>query len=296
MRIFFENAYSQLTLLEHCIARDSSSLSGWSCLHIIRFFDATTLRSMLTRESIFSRLERQFDALDGTIIVSLDGDVLIFIRFVGENELEKLVGKLSQVIRGPTASASPFDAYNVEKQSAEVCKILHDKSMNVPSLWVDDEKISRSASLAAEEIRAMRHVLREAKSTRFYRRPLQVLLVEDDDLTRRVAGNVLKNDYTLITAKDAYEAVVNYLLYAPDVVFLDIDLPDQNGFTVLDQVISCDEDAFVVMFSSHDSLDNIVKSLTHGAHGFVTKPLHRGRLQHYLDCKSGVHDLEKNEN
>ncbi len=138
------------------------------------------------------------------------------------------------------------------------------------------------------EISSLQGVFAEAKKLRRARCPAHVLIVEDDPLTRRVVVGALGENHAMITEENARGAVASYLLHAPDVVFLDIGLPDIDGFSVLDQIMTVDPDAFVVMFSSHDDAQTINKALAAGAKGFVSKPFKKEMLRNYIQG-SGVH-------
>lgn len=133
-----------------------------------------------------------------------------------------------------------------------------------------------------EEVTALQEVFLETKKLRKLRQPAHILIVEDDLLTRRIVARVLKENYAMISACNAHEAVANYLMHAPDVVFLDIGLPDVDGFTVLEQILAIDPDAFVVMFSSHDDKATISRALNSGAKGFIVKPFNREMLHQYI--------------
>ncbi len=138
------------------------------------------------------------------------------------------------------------------------------------------------------EVGSLQEVFAEVKKRRRVRHPAHVLVVEDDPLTRRVVVGALGEAHAMITEENARGAVASYLLHAPDVVFLDIGLPDVDGFSVLDQLMTIDPDAFVVMFSSHDDAQSIHKALTAGAKGFVSKPFKKETLRSYIQG-SGVH-------
>ncbi len=132
------------------------------------------------------------------------------------------------------------------------------------------------------DISSLKEVFAEAKQRRKGRYPQHVMVVEDDPLTRRIVTGTFKENYALITAVNAHEAVADYLAYAPDVVFLDIGLPDASGFAVLRQIIACDPDAYVVMFSSNHCSENVDKAMHAGASGFVAKPFNRENLSSHI--------------
>lgn len=139
------------------------------------------------------------------------------------------------------------------------------------------------------EIGSLQEVFTEAKTRRRGRCPAHVLVVEDDPLTRRVVVGALGEAHAMITEENAKGAVASYLLHAPDIVFLDIGLPDIDGFSVLDQIMTIDPDAFVVMFSSHDDTQTIDKALAAGAKGFVSKPFKKEALRSYIQGSSVHH-------
>jgi len=75
---------------------------------------------------------------------------------------------------------------------------------------------------------------------------------------------------------------MQYMTYQPDVVFLDINLPDKNGYEVLQWIMRNDPGANVVMFSSNDHMDNITDALDAGASGFIGKPFIKKQLLDYI--------------
>ena len=85
------------------------------------------------------------------------------------------------------------------------------------------------------------------------------------------------------TASSAAEAIEKHLLLVPDIVFLDIGLPDADGFMVLNHIHHYDPDCMVVMFSGDSFLDNRVRALSAGAGGFLPKPFNRDSFVHYIE-------------
>ncbi|MDU0112777.1 response regulator [Psychrosphaera aquimarina] len=75
--------------------------------------------------------------------------------------------------------------------------------------------------------------------------------------------------YEASCGADALDAFKQHI---PDVVFLDIELPDSDGQEILKQIRSIKSNAFVVMVSAHSTVDIVKYSLSHGAAGFIVKP------------------------
>lgn len=111
---------------------------------------------------------------------------------------------------------------------------------------------------------------------------IKVLLVEDDPVTRWIVRNAVKDECHLATATSASHACTLYPKFRPDIVFLDIGLPDKTGLDVLAWILKHDPGARVVMFSSQDSLDTITSTIESGAIGFVAKPFQRDELVNYI--------------
>lgn len=116
---------------------------------------------------------------------------------------------------------------------------------------------------------------------------IKVLLVEDDPVTRWMVRTGLKEECVFATANHVQQAMDLYVSFQPDIVFLDIQLPDGDGYDVLDWIMWHDPGAYVVMFSSHNDLDNIMKSFENGANGFVAKPFIKDTLLHYIQSHKG---------
>jgi two-component system chemotaxis response regulator CheY len=71
------------------------------------------------------------------------------------------------------------------------------------------------------------------------------------------------------TGEEAIQAIEQY---KPDMVFLDIEMPDKTGLEVLMEIQALGHPVYPVMISGHSSFDNVKKALSKGAKGFVVKP------------------------
>ena len=112
--------------------------------------------------------------------------------------------------------------------------------------------------------------------------PLKVLLVEDDTVIRWMVDNALKDECDVEYADTANKVFALYPSYAPDIVLLDIGLPDNSGQAVLDWIMRNDPAANVIMVSSKTSADTISSCLEKGAKGFIPKPFVKDDLLHYI--------------
>ena len=112
----------------------------------------------------------------------------------------------------------------------------------------------------------------------------QKILVVDDDVTVSTLVKMTleyKYDITLTTsAKSALEYLSEYHV---DLILLDIGMPDMNGIEALEEIKKRYPEIFVVMLTGYPSDENMEKSKTLGAHGFISKPFDVYELRRYID-------------
>ena len=102
---------------------------------------------------------------------------------------------------------------------------------------------------------------------------MKVLVVEDD---RKVAGFIeqgLKEEgYVVDVAPDGEEATMLAHVYEYDVVLLDVMLPKKNGFQVAQELRREGRSTPILMLTSRDAVEDIVRGLDAGADDYLTKP------------------------
>jgi two-component system chemotaxis response regulator CheY len=112
---------------------------------------------------------------------------------------------------------------------------------------------------------------------------MEIVVVEDDPFSRKLVHSSLNEFYAVSSAADGHNAISNYVFKAPNVMFLDIDLPDISGHEVLKKILEIDPDAYIIMLSGNGDKDNIMKAIQHGAKGFVAKPFTKDKLFTYIE-------------
>ncbi len=110
----------------------------------------------------------------------------------------------------------------------------------------------------------------------------KVLLVEDDRTMRRMVRAEIGDHCDLILAEDASLGATLFKHERPDLSFIDINLPDSDGFSLLDWMFTFNPNAFTVMFSGHAEEKNIEKAIGLGAKGFVSKPFDVGKMMFFI--------------
>jgi diguanylate cyclase (GGDEF)-like protein len=105
-----------------------------------------------------------------------------------------------------------------------------------------------------------------------------ILIVDDAVDSLQALAGVLNSDYTVILAKNGEQALERLRETQPDMVLLDVLLPDINGFDLL-QIIRetpFSADIPVLMITQLNQPEDEVKSLTLGATDFIQKPINPG--------------------
>jgi len=117
----------------------------------------------------------------------------------------------------------------------------------------------------------------------------QRLLIVDDD-PNIVAGlqALLADDWEVATATTAREGRAIFADFSPDVVLLDMNLPDGNGVDVLHDLKMYSEAVSVIMMSGVGTIDSVVESMKLGAETFLQKPFDYSMLALTLEQVSRI--------
>lgn len=101
-----------------------------------------------------------------------------------------------------------------------------------------------------------------------------VLVVDDAAFMRKVIKDVLtKGNYNVIAeASNGLEAVQLYKEHTPDIVLMDITMPEMDGIAALKEIISVNAEAKVVMCSAMGQKAMVIESIQAGAKDFIVKP------------------------
>ena len=107
---------------------------------------------------------------------------------------------------------------------------------------------------------------------------ITVLVIEDEIHMRRMLNICLKgNGYRVVEASTGKEGISQALLCQPDVVLLDLGLPDEDGQEVLKRLREWSQTPiFVVSVRGHE--DDKIAALDNGANDYITKPFSTGEL------------------
>lgn len=100
---------------------------------------------------------------------------------------------------------------------------------------------------------------------------LSILLVEDNPLFQNIMSDMLPS-HELRIANNSKEALAKFSDTNPDIVFLDIALPDGNGQDLLIKMREIKKDAYIIMTTASRLREDVIKSMNEGAEGYIMKP------------------------
>ena len=114
---------------------------------------------------------------------------------------------------------------------------------------------------------------------------LRVLAVDDSAAMLVIIGTYLKGSmYDIVdTARDGKTAVEKYDRLRPDIVLLDVVMPQQSGPETLREILKLNPTATVGMVSSFGTEDVVNDCLRTGARGFLNKPFSRDDLLKFME-------------
>ena len=111
-----------------------------------------------------------------------------------------------------------------------------------------------------------------------------VVIIEDETtLATNIATYLRKYNYEAHTASSAREGISCCETVRPEIVLLDLNLPDQNGLDILPQLRQLDPEMTVIIMTASDSVRTAVKAMQTGASDYLTKPIILSELKLLLE-------------
>ncbi|MGO4887770.1 response regulator [Anaerobacillus sp. MEB173] len=107
-----------------------------------------------------------------------------------------------------------------------------------------------------------------------------ILIVDDAAFMRMMIKDILsKNGYEVVgEATDGAQAVEKYKELSPDLVTMDITMPEMDGITALKEIKKIDPNAKVIMCSAMGQQAMVIDAIQAGAKDFIVKPFQADRV------------------
>ena len=103
----------------------------------------------------------------------------------------------------------------------------------------------------------------------------KILIADDSILARKQLKDMISTLVTpvFLEAKDGQGAIDQYKQNKPDLVFLDIVMPNKDGNAAIEEIMKDDPDATIIIASSIGTQSQLKKAIEAGAKEFIQKPL-----------------------
>ncbi|MGZ5495858.1 MAG: sigma-54-dependent transcriptional regulator [Candidatus Aminicenantales bacterium] len=121
-----------------------------------------------------------------------------------------------------------------------------------------------------------------------------ILIVEDDPLVRKtLASQLAKKGFDVTAAETGEGGVTAFAESSPDLVLLDVRLPDIDGLEVLRRIRERNRRAVILVMTAFDDMKTTVEAIKLGAFEYLVKPLNMTELELAIDKAFQVRALEE---
>ena len=238
-------------------------------------------------EKIIASVQQHLASLNTQVYLCEDGDICILAPTIPTKEARKFILDIAEHANMPASD----DWVGFYELALQVSKLLVTLEKKLEKRRKEAEAIQKQHAMQQAERKrqtilnnsAPSHKLHDIAARRKTRSKPELMIIEDDAFSRRLVENVLQKQYHLTALDTADLALATYANLAPDMLFLDINLPDVTGHELLERIIALDPNAYVIMLSGNCDQTNITQAMSKGAKGFIAKPFTRDKLFQYID-------------
>ncbi|MBW2014751.1 MAG: sigma-54-dependent Fis family transcriptional regulator [Deltaproteobacteria bacterium] len=121
----------------------------------------------------------------------------------------------------------------------------------------------------------------------------KVLLIDDDqNILTTLQIHLEDAGITVLLAENGKKGLELFEREKPEIVFLDLKLPDIDGLEVLDDIILSGTKVYVVIITAYATIDTAVQAIKMGAFDYLPKPFTPEQITHHMQMIAKVHGLE----
>jgi two-component system chemotaxis response regulator CheY len=121
---------------------------------------------------------------------------------------------------------------------------------------------------------------------------LRFMVVDDSSITIKKITQLLEQigHSVICSCKTGADALAYYQQYQPDMVTMDITMPDMDGIIATQQILSVFPKALIIMVTAHGQEQMVIESIDAGAKGYILKPIKADKL---ADMVSQIYEKYK---
>lgn len=112
-----------------------------------------------------------------------------------------------------------------------------------------------------------------------------ILVVDDAAFMRLMVSDIVKKGgYTVIgEAENGQKAIEKYKKLRPDIVMMDITMPDMNGIAAVKEIKKIDANAKIIICSAMGQQETVTKAIQAGAINFIVKPFIKEKILEVIE-------------
>lgn len=243
------------------------------------------------REVLIASAQKHLHASESKIFFCDMGDIVLLAEPLASRDGNLVILDVVNHINKPAnQSWVTFDelsrqVYSLLNRITPVLDAQHKAEEETRRLQEERQLARKRQTILSNGAHANSSEIQRRRNTR--QKP-ELMMIEDDSFSRRLVENVLQKKYALTSLADANHALDTYARIAPDLLFLDINLPDVTGHELLERLLTIDPEAHVIMLSGNADQANIVEAMRKGAKGFIAKPFTKEKLFQYIERCAGI--------
>ncbi|MBL8403433.1 MAG: response regulator [Dechloromonas sp.] len=112
------------------------------------------------------------------------------------------------------------------------------------------------------------------------KRRISIVIADDNDMMRSILRGMLRNqEYDVVgEARNGSVAVEIVGRLKPDIVCMDVMMPEKNGIAALAEIKAAQPNVEIIMVTSSSDPETVQESILNGASGFIIKPFNAARV------------------
>ena len=173
------------------------------------------------------------------------------------------INKLDEIIR------------KLDAEKAQVERVINESTLTAS--MVASTRISESVKVTETE-----NIIQQPRTPG---QKLNVLIVDDAAFMRTILRKIIEElgEYVIVgEATNGHEALVEVQKSMPDIITMDITMPDMDGITAVKKALEIHPRAKIVMCTAVNQKTMIVQAIKNGAKDFITKPFDKGQVAEAL--------------
>ena len=239
-------------------------------------------------QTITNILQAELGQYTGAAYICRDGDLIIIFEHAAASALETMMTDFRFLFADdPLASAAYVSGQQDGFYTSYDLSISFDQffymCLHKLAMVKQEQQAVEKAATPEQPVLPPVAVFQKIAQTRNDRKQLKILVVEDSYFSRQMIRQALLPKHEVILAKDGWEGLALYLNHAPNITFLDIDMPQMNGHEVLHKIIGYDPHPFVIMLTASNLSNDIKHAVAQGAKGYIVKPFTVAKLTAYVE-------------